>query len=85
VEDLVERFGAVRAANLDALNQLVTVEELGRLGVHPALGEVTLGHLLATWVAHDLNHLNQIVKAMAKQYIDAVGPWREFLPIMDAP
>ena len=38
-----------------------------------------------TRVVHDLNHLNQIVKTMAKQYTDAVGPWREFLPISDAP
>jgi hypothetical protein len=46
---------------------------------------VTLGQLLATWVVHDLNHTGQIVKAMAKQYTDAVGPWRENLAIIDAP
>lgn len=46
---------------------------------------MTLRQLLATWVVHDLNHLGQIVKAMAKQYTDAVGPWRAFLPIIDAP
>ena len=40
---------------------------------------------LATWVVHDLNHLNQIVKTMAKDYTDAVGPWREFLPVLDLP
>jgi hypothetical protein len=46
---------------------------------------VTISQLLATWVVHDLNHVGQIVKTMAKQYADAVGPWREFLPIIDAP
>ena len=46
---------------------------------------MTLRQLLATWVVHDLNHLGQIVKVMAKQYTDAVGPWRTFLPIIDAP
>jgi hypothetical protein len=46
---------------------------------------VTLGQLLATWVAYDLNHLGQIVKTMAKQYTQALGPWSAFLPIVDAP
>ena len=54
-------------------------------GSPPGFGEVTLGQLLATWTVHDLNHLGQIVKTMAKQYTDAIGPWREFLPIVDAP
>jgi hypothetical protein len=66
------------------LNALVQAPDLGRRGVHPAFGEVTLGQLLATWVVHDLNHLGQIVKTMAKQYTRAVGPWRELLPIIDA-
>jgi hypothetical protein len=52
-------------------------------GEHPELGPVTLRNLLATWVAHDLNHLGQIARVMAKQYRDAVGPWRQYLPIMD--
>jgi uncharacterized damage-inducible protein DinB len=82
---LLDRFAEIRAANLEALPELVQEPDLHRLGVHPTFGEVTLGQLLATWVAHDLNHTGQIVKAMAKQYTEAVGPWREFLPIIDAP
>jgi DinB superfamily len=85
VGDLLDRFASVRASNLEALDALVGVQDLGRRGVHPTFGEVTLGQLLATWVVHDLNHLGQIVKAMAKQYTEAIGPWREFLPIVDAP
>jgi uncharacterized damage-inducible protein DinB len=83
--ELLDRFAAVRTSNLEALDALVRAEDLERRGVHPAFGEVTLGQLLATWVVHDLNHLGQIVKAMAKQYTHAVGPWRELLPIIDAP
>jgi uncharacterized damage-inducible protein DinB len=83
--ELLDRFASVRASNLEALAELVSVDELGRRGVHPTFGEVTLGQLLATWVVHDLNHTGQIVKAMAKQYTVAVGPWREFLPVIDAP
>ena len=58
--------------------------DVGRTAIHPDFGQVTLGELLATWVVHDLNHLDQIVKTMAKQYSSAVGPWRAYLPIIDA-
>ena len=85
LDELLERFESVRAANLDTLDALVRDEDLARRGTHPDFGEVTLRQLLATWVVHDLNHLGQIVKTMAKQYTDAVGPWRAFLPIIDAP
>jgi hypothetical protein len=44
---------------------------------------VTLGQLLATWVAHDLTHLGQLARVMAKRYREAVGPWRAFLPLLD--
>jgi len=56
---------------------------LDREGVHPAFGRVTLRQLLATWVCHDLAHLAQIARVMAKQYRDAVGPWKEYLAILD--
>ncbi len=83
--ELLEHFGELRSANLEQLTRLVSINDLDRIGVHPSFGEVTLRQLLASWVVHDLNHLDQIVKTMAKQYRDAVGPWREFLPIIDAP
>jgi len=85
VGDLLERFASIRTSNLSALGELVNANDLERRGVHPDFGEVSLGQLLATWVVHDMNHLGQIVKAMAKQYTAAVGPWRAFLPIVDAP
>lgn len=85
LRDLLDRFDSVRTSNLKTLKELVEVGDLTRSGLHPTFGEVTLSQLLATWVVHDLNHMGQIVKTMAKQYRDAVGPWREFLPIIDAP
>ncbi len=84
LNDLMDRFAAVRTSNVESLDGLVQLGDLDRRGVHPTFGEVTVSQLLATWVVHDLNHLGQIVKTMAKQYADAVGPWREFLPIIDA-
>jgi hypothetical protein len=83
--ELLHRFASIRTSNLQTLDELVSTQELARRGVHPTFGEVTLEQLLATWVVHDLNHCGQIVKAMAKQYTEAVGPWRAFLPIIDAP
>ena len=70
---------------LETLGSLVEIEDLGRRGVHPTFGEVTLEQLLATWVVHDLNHIGQIVKTMAKQYRQAVRPCSEFLFIVSVP
>jgi uncharacterized damage-inducible protein DinB len=82
--DLLERFSIARTSNLLSLDSLVDTDNLDRRGLHPDFGEVRLDQLLATWVVHDLNHVGQIVKTMAKQYTEAVGPWREYLPIIDA-
>ena len=83
--DLLSRFAVTRASNLELLKALVDERDLERRGTHPTFGEVTVSQLLATWVVHDLNHTGQIAKIMAKQFHDAVGPWRELLPIIDAP
>jgi len=83
IRELLDKFATTRQANLDVLEKLVQPEVLDQQGLHPDFGAVTLAQLLATWVVHDLNHTHQIVKTMAKQYYDAVGPWRAFLPILD--
>jgi uncharacterized damage-inducible protein DinB len=84
IDTLVDHFAVVRAENLQQLERLVSQSDLARTAIHPDFGEVTLRQLLATWVVHDLNHLDQVAKTMAKQYRGAVGPWRAFLPIVDA-
>lgn len=81
--DLLTTFAELRSRNLTDLRALhLTAEQLERTGTHPALGQVTLKQLLATWVVHDLNHLHQIAKAMAYQYRDEVGPWQQYLSIL---
>lgn len=81
--DLVGEFAAKRRANLDFLRGLGLDEDaLARSGRHPALGPVTLRQLLATWTVHDLNHLGQIARVMARRHTDAVGPWRAYLGIL---
>ena len=81
---LLDEFARLRADNIVVLRSWTLGErELALQGEHPTLGPVTLRQLLATWVAHDLGHLAQISRVMAKQYQDAVGPWRAFLPVLD--
>jgi uncharacterized damage-inducible protein DinB len=84
LENLLARFATVRQNNLASLAELVQRGDLERGGTHPEFGAVTLSELLATWVVHDLNHLGQTVSTMARQYTEAVGPWREYLPILDS-
>ena len=80
---LLDEFVAIRAENLDRLSALnLRPEDLSRRGLHPALGSVTLSQLLATWAAHDLNHLHQMSRVMAGQYREAVGPFREYMGVM---
>lgn len=81
--DLLETFGRLRAANLDRLDALgLTAADLSRPGRHPEFGMVTLAQHLATWVAHDLSHLGQVTRVMARRYSAAVGPWQAYLSIL---
>lgn len=84
LEALLDEFAEARAESLATLRAWnLSDEQLSLRGEHPALGVVTLRQLLSTWVAHDLSHLTQITRVMAKQYRDAVGPWREYLSVME--
>lgn len=83
INDLLTEFKTLRDKNIRYLLSLeLTEKELGRTGIHQKFGEVTLRQLLATWVVHDLSHLSQIARVMAKQHKDEVGPWLEYLPIL---
>lgn len=80
---LLERFSGLRAGNLATLEGWrLTPQQLMLRGRHPELGPVTLSQLLATWVVHDLGHVAQIARVMAKQYTAAVGPWTAYLPVL---
>ncbi len=84
VAELLDEFERLRAENLTTLRGWQLSErELALEGEHPALGTVTLRQLLSTWVAHDLGHVAQTARVLAKQYREAVGPWRAYLPVLD--
>lgn len=83
MSDLLDTFTRMRAESLDELQQMnLTPELLEKRGNHPELGVVTLKQLLATWVVHDLGHVRQVVRVMARQYRDAVGPWKAYLSVL---
>lgn len=80
---LLDEFEKLRAGNIADLRSLgITEADLEKRGMHPSLGEVTLRHLLSTWVVHDLTHIAQITRVMAKQYKEEMGPWPEFFRIL---
>ena len=81
---LLDEFAELRSQNLATLaGWALSDAQLDLTGEHPEFGRVTLRQLLATWVAHDLGHIAQIARVMAKQYRDAIGPWRAYLPVVD--
>ena len=81
--ELLDEFAHLRGQNLATLaGWRLTDAQLGLEGQHPEFGAVTLRQLLATWVAHDLGHIAQTARVMAKQYREAIGPWRAYLPIV---
>jgi hypothetical protein len=83
LSQLLETFAQLRTGSLDRLAALgLSESDLARPGRHPEFGAVTLGQLLSTWVAHDLGHLGQVVRVMARQYSTAVGPWQAYLSIL---
>ncbi len=80
--ELLDTFAQLRRESVARFEALgLTEADLSRRGRHPEFGVVTLGQHLSTWVAHDLGHIGQVVRVMARQYSTAVGPWRAYLSI----
>jgi hypothetical protein len=83
-DDLLEEFKVLRENNTSQLEYIrPNAEQLQKKGIHPAFGEVTLAELLAAWVVHDLAHINQLSRVMAKQYKESVGPWTAYMNILN--
>jgi DinB superfamily len=83
VKSLLARFRALREKNLGYLRGLdLQPEQMGTRGTHPGLGSVTLGQLLASWAVHDLGHVAQASRVVAKQFRADVGPWDAYLTIL---
>ncbi|HYV53363.1 MAG TPA: DinB family protein [Chitinophagaceae bacterium] len=84
LSQLLDEFEESRKENMKWFRSLqISEADLDKKGMHPVLGQVTLRNLLATWVIHDLTHIAQITRAMAKQYKGEMGPWLEFFRLMN--
>jgi DinB superfamily len=82
-DDLLRKFSEARKQSISTLSTIpLSKEKLSLKGIHPDLGDVTLSQLLSTWTVHDLDHINQISRVMAKQYGEAVGPWKNYLGVL---
>jgi hypothetical protein len=83
ISALLDQFAFLRAENIAILQNLnLGSDDLARRGMHPELGPVTLGQLLATWTVHDMTHIAQIARVTAKQYCQEVGPWARYLSVL---
>ena len=83
LRELLTTFADLRRENVAKLMEMkLSDADLNRKGLHPELGEVTLRQLIATWVVHDLDHLSQITRTMAKVYSKLTGPWTAYLSIL---
>jgi hypothetical protein len=83
INELLDEFAELRKTNIQILREMnLSPDDFSRKGTHPALGTVTLGQLLATWVVHDLDHVNQIIRVTAKQLAASVGPWEAYLSVL---
>ena len=83
MDNLLDEFKILRARNIEVLrSRNISAQDFEKTGIHPTFGEVQLRNLLATWTAHDLSHIAQIARVMAKQYKEEVGKWIAYLPVM---
>ncbi len=84
LQQLLDEFEAVRKENMAWFRSTnISEADLEKKGIHPVLGAITLRNLLSTWVVHDLTHIAQVTRVMAKQYKEEMGPWPEFFRILN--
>ena len=82
MDGLIERFAELRSQSLRTLDELVSDDDLDRVGSHPSLGQVTMRNLLATWAVHDLDHISQVFAGLSAAHDETVGPWKAYLGIL---
>ena len=84
LQQLLDEFELIRKENMAWFRSInISEADLEKTGIHPVLGEITLKNLLSTWVVHDLTHIAQVTRVMAKQYRGEMGPWPEFFRILN--
>lgn len=85
IESMLHQFEQLRKENMHILSSVdIISDDLSKTGIHPAFGLVTLAQLLAAWVVHDMTHIVQISRIIAKQYETDVGPWKEYMGVLNS-
>lgn len=85
LNQLLDEFQTLRAQNVRRLEEInLSREDLNKKGIHPEFGEVNVQQLLSTWVVHDLSHIVQISRVMARQFDTHVGPWKSYLGVLNS-
>ena len=78
--NLLDEFALLRKQNIEKLRSLtLSIDDFKKTALHPTIGTVCISNILSTWVAHDLTHLAQINRVMAKQYKNEIGNFIQFL------
>jgi len=84
IEQLLATFALLRKENLKNLRaKNLTEDHLTKPAIHPSLGKIELKQMLSAWVVHDLGHIVQIARVLAKQYKDEIGPWTQYLTVVN--
>ena len=82
-EELLDLFAKKREQNLEELKGMnLSSDDLMRKGKHPEFGEITLKEMLSAWVVHDLGHMVQINRTLAKNLKEEIGPWAKYLTVV---
>ncbi|MBT2663434.1 DinB family protein [Bacillus sp. ISL-45] len=83
IEEKICEFSTLRYESIEKLKKLIKDEsQLELEGIHPEYGEVKARELISTWAVHDLTHISQITRVLARRYEEAVGPWKSYLGIL---
>ena len=76
-QELVGEFLDGRKADLAFVGELDDAS-LGRAGIHPVVGELTVANILHEWVHHDREHLGQMYAISQALVRPAMGNARKF-------
>jgi hypothetical protein len=80
---LLDEFARLRGENLRTVDALgLRPRQMDLVGLHPTLGRVTLGQLLACWVTHDMAHVAQIARVLTRHHGGFIGPWRAVFSLL---
>lgn len=84
LQELLKKFRQLRANGINELKEYKLQEgDFFKAANHPVIGEVMVHQLISAWAAHDMAHLAQIARIIAKQNKEFVGGFKQYLNILN--